>query len=173
MDGNDGQLCRDNDDKTGHSTNKNSNEEKPIYQTLYQQKEAEKNPSGYTREQVLNFIKMGTIIPGSPPKIPVHSSIAWKKGMRYLYIKDAESNKTKELKNWFYCSKCDWLSNCILGNGTGTVGKHHKTHSVEPPYMFSREQLANLLATCSSFGCENGGVEASFFNQILPDPKQW
>lgn len=121
----------------------------------------DKNPDGYTPHQVLSMIKDGSIIPGSPPKERNCSSDAWKNGIHFLFTKETENNPKREVKNWYYCSKCEWIYNGLLTKGTGYVNQHYKKHFTEIPYVFNHQQLAKLLANATASGKLHGSIGAN------------
>lgn len=148
---------------------------KRTHATMYEEKEANKNPSGYSKLDVYGLIKDGSVVPGSPPKNKNCSSEVWSNGIRFLYTKATIKSPRKEVQNWFYCIKdnCDWLYNGHLKNGTAALRRHYKKHLVDPPYIFSREQLAMLLANATSFGSSSGSVSESMLTKILPKADKW
>lgn len=109
--------------------------EKENYATVYDLKKAKKNSAGLTHDKVRELIKNGTLIPGNPPSNRSFKNAAWSNGMQFLYTKATTYNVETELQNWYYCSKCSWIYNGILGGGTGAVGHHYKKHLVDPPIL--------------------------------------
>lgn len=150
-----------------------STEGEKSYASIYHEKKATKNPNGYTHSEVLTMVKEGTLVPGSPPTGRNFRSDAWKNGVHFLYTKATATEEKKEVLNWYYCSKCDWIYNGVLTNGTGGVGHHYKKHLIDPPYMFDRHQLAKLLANATAFGRANGNTNESIFINILPRGDEW
>lgn len=143
------------------------------YASVYQEKQAKKNPGGYTSNQVLNMIKNGTIVAGPPPAERNCKSAAWANGIHFLFTKKTANDPQKEVLNWYYCSKCDWIYNGLLTMGTGAVTGHYKKHLQDPPYIFNRDQLAKLLSAATAIGKANGTVSESVLIKILPKGDKW
>lgn len=132
----------------------------------YAEKKADKNPLNMTEAKILNGLKEGTIIAGDPPKNKKFSSEQWKMGIKFLY--DADSNE--EIKNWYFCEKCAWVQNVLLGGGTGNLLKHARQH-LQETYKFTKSELVELLIRTSNYTSSTNATPN--FNKVLPKQKDW
>lgn len=127
---------------------------------------AVKNPFKLKEEDVLNGLKNGTMVPGGVPKDKRYPSPMWERGMQFIYYKDVDAPVT----NWFYCSKCGWVINCLLGGGTGTMLKHVNKHLNET-YTLLKRDMINLLTKTSEYVKKTGIIPD--FEDLLPNPDEW
>lgn len=159
--------------EVGQLTNESTEQKTTTQGKNIRKANANKNPDGYTPYHVLSMIKSGNFVPGSPPQGKSCPSLAWKNGIHFLFTKETENNPKREVTNWFYCSKCDWIYNGWLTKGTGAIGQHYKKHLIDPPYVFKRQELAKLLAKATDYGNLNGSIDESRFAEILPKADKW
>lgn len=144
----------------------------------------EKNPLGLTKMDVMKGIDEGKIVPGDPPPDRGTSSEQYKLGIKFLFFendddqeeeKEAEVTKKKkaEVINWFFCEKCAWVHNAVLGGGTGNLLRHAKKHQ-NPTYTFSKLELSNILATVANYArLPDTHISEKHFQRVLPDADKW
>lgn len=118
-----------------------------------------------TEEKILNGLKDGSIVPGDPPSKKFKSE-QWKLGIRFLF--DAATNE--EITNWFYCDKCAWVQNTVLGGGTGNLLKHAQKH-IHLTYKLSKQQLVDALEMASKFTKLTGTIPD--YKNTIPKPEDW
>lgn len=124
-----------------------------------------KNPTGMDDLDILKGIAHHTIVPGAPPKKKKCTSEQWQMGIQFLYF----AATMEEIPNWFYCTKCTWLSNTILGGGTGNLMQHAKSH-ISETYKLTKEELLKAFEKCCEFVKKTG--KSPDFKKI-PLPKEW
>lgn len=114
---------------------------------------------------ILKGLAHDTIVPGDPPKKRKCTSQQWKMGMQFLFFADNH----EEIPNWFYCNKCDWIENAVLGGGTGNLINHARSHVTEV-FKFSREQLEEAFKACAEYVKTTGKIPDF---KKMPHPIDW
>lgn len=132
----------------------------------------DKNPFGYTPEGLRKMLKQKKIYVGPPPYDDPNrkfTSPCWENGMRFLYYTEDD----EEVVHWYICGKCKRFFNCLLGGGTGAVGKHPNTHLKQKRYILDRSALALALSRATSLGNYYGHVSEHDFEKIMPPAEEW
>lgn len=129
-----------------------------------------KNPLNLSAEQVQTMVLNGSLVIGPPPAKKHCTADHWKNEIMHFLF---DSITGEELEHWYYCGKCYWVHNCILRDGNKTIREHADKHKDERRYEFTRMELANLLASATSFGTSNGTVPTQEFVKHLPFPNKW
>lgn len=129
----------------------------------------DKNPYKFKTERVRELIRNKELIPNLPTDQNRYSAKHWGDTMWFLF----HSESGAELEHWYYCSKCHYLFNLILKNGTGKINHHVEKHKLENKYEFDLSGLAELLGNATEFGAKFGRVSNENFSKNLPVPAQW
>lgn len=122
-----------------------------------------RNPTGMGEYDILKGIAHNTIVPGEPPKNKKCTSSQWKMGIKFLFF----AQPREEIPNWYYCEKCNWLQNAVLGGGTGNLLHHARSHE-KKLYTLKKEQLEEALLKCCEY-VKSTGKMPDLKKMPLPD----
>lgn len=157
------------EEEEGENPNENKKGAGKETQEKKKKKKTDSKSKDVTKEEVKEWIKSGILELRSPPKTKRLHAKAWKeKIMKYLYWADTED----EFEGFYACSKCDFVFQGALCNGTKGMRDHCERHLNLSNYQMSKKDLAQTLARAIIFG-KTFDIAQEKIEEMMPNPEQW
>lgn len=133
-----------------------------------------KNPSGFSANEILQKLAAGELFLNSPAEgvKKAYSARYWNPeyGMKFIYYEPDSRSIDDVVPNWYFCCKCGYLTNTILGGGNSTVAHHANSHLSEK-YVLNRKEISKLIVKCyEQFGVI---IKKKRIIHQIPIPAAW